>query len=59
LEELRGHDLPEKQDDRKDLLNSFRQTASLNKTIKRVKREVEVFASKYPVPGIQNVRARR
>ncbi len=52
LEEIRGHDIPDKQEDRRDFLNKFKKQARLNKNLLKIGREVSAFASRFPVPGI-------
>lgn len=52
MEVVRGHDLPEKQEERKEFIKGFRKQMTENRTLNRIKEEVREFASKYPVPGI-------
>lgn len=52
LEEIRGHNIPDKQEDRKDFLNKFKKQARTNKNLLKIRREISAFASKFPVPGI-------
>ncbi len=53
LEELRGLDLPKEQDKRKDFLKEVKIKLKENKNLKQIRKEVESFAGKFPVPGIQ------
>ncbi len=53
LEEIRGLDLPKEQDKRKDFLKEVKIKLRQNKNLKQIKAEVESFAGKFPVPGIQ------
>lgn len=52
LEEIRGYDLPAEQEKRNPFIKEFKIKMRSNKTLKRVKKEIESFAKKYPVPGI-------
>jgi glycine hydroxymethyltransferase len=52
LEEIRGHDLPQEQEARKDFLKEYRKKMRANKNLKKIKEEIAVFTSKFPVPGI-------
>lgn len=52
LEEIRGLDLPKEQEKRKDFLKEVKKKLHENKKLKEIKREVEKFAGKFPVPGI-------
>lgn len=52
LEEIRGYDIPKNKEERSRFINQFKQQMKTNKNLKRIRKEVEVFASKYPVPGI-------
>ncbi|MBI2039784.1 serine hydroxymethyltransferase [Candidatus Microgenomates bacterium] len=53
LEEVRGHDLPKEQDKRKDFLKEVKKILKTNKNLRQIRKEVEEFAGKFPVPGIQ------
>jgi len=53
LEEIRGLDLPKEQDKRKDFLKEVKIKLKENKNLKQIRKEVESFAGKFPVPGIQ------
>ena len=53
LEEIRGLDLPKEQEKRKDFLKGVKVKLKLNKNLKKIRQEVESFAGKFPVPGIQ------
>ncbi len=52
LEEIRGLDLPKEQEKRKDFLKQAKEILHKNKNLKLVRKEVEKFAGKFPVPGI-------
>ncbi len=52
LEEIRGLDLPKVQEERKDFLKKAKAILRKNNNLKKIRREVEQFASKFPVPGI-------
>ncbi|MBU1031912.1 serine hydroxymethyltransferase [Patescibacteria group bacterium] len=54
LEEIRRHDLPKEQEKRKDFMKVYKQEMSKNKKLKAIRREVEKFAKKFPVPGVDN-----
>ncbi len=53
LEEIRGLDLPKEQDKRKEFLKEVKKKLKENKNLKKIKKEVEEFAGKFPVPGIK------
>lgn len=53
LEEIRGLDLPKEQDKRKDFLKDVKKKLHGNKNLQQIRKEVESFAGKFPVPGIQ------
>ena len=52
LEEVRGHDLPKEQEKRKEFLKAYREQVHKNKNLKDIRKEIEKFAGKFPVPGI-------
>jgi glycine hydroxymethyltransferase len=52
LEEIRGMDLPEEQEKRRDFLHETKKSLSKNKNLLKIRKEIETFAKKYPVPGI-------
>lgn len=52
LEEIRGLDLPKEQEDRKDFLKEAKVILGKNKNLKIIRAEIEKFAGKFPVPGI-------
>lgn len=52
LEKIRGLDLPKEQPLRAPFLKEVKNKLKQNKNIKRIREEVEEFASKFPVPGI-------
>lgn len=53
LEEIRGLDLPKEQEQRKEFLKAIKEKLKKNKNLKKIRKEVESFAGKFPVPGIQ------
>ena len=53
LEEIRGLDLPQEQEARKDFLKEAKAILRNNKNLKKIRKEVEQFAGKFPVPGIR------
>lgn len=52
LEEIRGHDLPKSQEERKDFIKDFKLKMAKNPKLKKIRNEVKEFAQKFPVPGI-------
>src|SRR3989344_1299646 len=52
LEEVRGKDLPKEQSARAPFLKEVKNNLIENKTLKRIREEIESFAGKFPVPGI-------
>lgn len=52
LEEIRGLDLPKEQNKRKDFLKEIKLKLKANKNLKKIRQEIEQFAGKFPVPGI-------
>lgn len=53
LEKIRGLDLPKQQEKRKDFLKEAKIKLKQNKNLKKIRKEVESFAGKFPVPGIE------
>ncbi|MEK7617343.1 MAG: serine hydroxymethyltransferase [Patescibacteria group bacterium] len=53
LKEIKGMDLPKEQEKRKDFLKEVKKKLRENKNLKQIRKEVEAFAGKFPVPGIQ------
>lgn len=53
LEEIRGFDLPKENGTRKEFLKVVKEKLCRNKKLKKIREEVEKFAGKFPVPGIQ------
>ncbi len=51
LEEIKGHDLPAENSERSAFIKNFKVWAAKNPRLKRIKKEVSAFASKYLVPG--------
>lgn len=54
LEEIRGYDLPKEQDKRKEFMKEFKKEIAKNQKLKRIRIEVESFAKKFPVPGVDD-----
>lgn len=52
IEEIKGFDLPVKQEDRKDFIKNFRAQMKENKVLAKIKKEVLEFTKNFPVPGI-------
>lgn len=52
LEEIRGLDLPKDQDKRKEFLKEVKGKIHRNKNLKIIRKQVENFAGKFPVPGV-------
>ncbi len=55
LEEIRSLDLPEEQEKRKDFLKEVRVKLHQNKNLKKIRKEVEKFAGKFPMPGVDDI----
>lgn len=53
LEEIRGFDLPKENEARKEFLKEVKAKLRRNKNLQKIRKEVEKFAGKFPVPGIQ------
>lgn len=54
LEEVRGDDIPDIQDKRAKFIKEYKKKLSKNKKLIKIQKEIEVFAKKYPVPGISS-----
>lgn len=52
LEQVKGHDLPKKQEERLPFMKEFKKLISENQKLKIIKKEIEEFASKFPLPGV-------
>jgi glycine hydroxymethyltransferase len=52
LEEIRGLDLPRQQEERAPFLKETKLKLKQNKNLKKIRKEIEEFAGKFPVPGI-------
>ena len=52
LEEIRGHDIPDVQDQRADFIKKYKEEAKKNKKLLKIKAEIAQFTKKYPIPGI-------
>ncbi|MBI2315326.1 serine hydroxymethyltransferase [Candidatus Daviesbacteria bacterium] len=53
LEEIRGLDLPKEQDKRKDFIKEVKVNLSKNKNLEQIRKEIEQFTGRFPVPGIK------
>ena len=53
LEEIRSLDLPKEREKRKDFLKEVKIKLKENDNLKQIRKEVEEFAGKFPVPGIK------
>lgn len=54
LNEIKGYDLPKDQTQRAQFIKDFQVKMAQNEKLKKIKKEVEVFASKFPLPGVDN-----
>lgn len=54
LEEIRGYDLPTKQENRREFIKEFRRKMQGNDRLKKIKAEIKKFTKEYPVPGINS-----
>ncbi len=52
LEEVKGLDLPKEQEKRSPFLKDVKVKLKQNESLKQIRQEIEAFASKFPVPGI-------
>lgn len=52
LEEIRGNDIPKVQEERAPFIRQYKIKMARNKKLKKIKKEIETFAKKYPVPGL-------
>lgn len=52
LEEIKGYNLPSKQEERKEFIKEFRSKMAENGKLKKIKEEIEEFTKDYPVPGV-------
>lgn len=52
LEEIQGHNLPKEQNERKDFIKNYKKEINKNKNLQRIRKEVEKYAGKFPVPGV-------
>ena len=52
LEEIRGHDTPKNKGERAEYIKKYKLQIIKNKKLQKIRKEVEKFAGKYPVPGI-------
>lgn len=53
LEEIRGLDIPDKKEERASFIKDVKVKLHKNKRLLEIRKEVEKFAGKYPVPGIE------
>ncbi len=54
LEEIRGYDLPKDQEKRKGFMRGYKAGMRKNKILKVIRGEVEKFARKFKVPGVDD-----
>ncbi len=54
LEVVKGNDLPEVQEERKDFIKEFRRKMKESEELKNIKAEIEEFTSQFPIPGINS-----
>lgn len=54
LEQIKGHDIPKEQTERKDFIKEFKKKMRVNSELARIKAEVKSFAQRFPVPGIDD-----
>lgn len=52
LEEIRGNDTPKSKEERADYIKAYKLRAAKNKNLLKIRKEVENFTRKYPIPGI-------
>lgn len=52
LEEIRGYDLPKLLSERKNFIKNFKKEMAQNPNLGKIKKEIEKFSAKFPVPGI-------
>jgi glycine hydroxymethyltransferase len=52
LEIVRGDDLPKEQEKRREFIKDYKKKMAPNKELKKIRKEIEEFASKFPVPGV-------
>ncbi len=52
LEEIRGNDTPGEKEKRADYIKSYKLKAAKNKNLLKIRKEIESFAKKFPVPGV-------
>lgn len=52
LDEIKGLDLPKTQQERAPFIKDVKKILSKNKNLLKIKKEIALFASKFPVPGI-------
>ncbi|MFH0936677.1 MAG: serine hydroxymethyltransferase [Candidatus Daviesbacteria bacterium] len=52
LEEIKGHDLPKVQEERREFIKNFKAEIAKNENLKKIKEEIAEFAKNFPVPGI-------
>lgn len=52
LEEVRGYDLPEDKEKRKNFIDEFKKRINRNKNLTSIRKEIVSFAKKYPLPGV-------
>lgn len=52
IDETKGYDLPKQQDERALFIKDLKLKVKNNQNLKKIKEEIRVFASNYPVPGV-------
>lgn len=52
IEEIKGCDLPKEQDKRRQFIHDFKNKIQINMKLHKIRKEVEEFAGKFPVPGL-------
>lgn len=52
LQNIKGYDLPKDLEKRAEFIKDYRIWANENEELKKIKQEVEEFAKKFPVPGV-------
>lgn len=52
LEEIRGLDIPDNKEERAKFIKDVKVKLSKNKNLLKIRKEIEAFAGKFPVPGI-------
>lgn len=53
LLEIRGYDIPENKEERAGYIKDIKKVFKKNKNLLKIRKAVETFASKFPVPGVK------